>query len=127
MKSVNKIRICTFAFIRMSPDFYVHTGDVEYYYIPGPYAMTEELMRFKWNRYFALSLQRRFFEQITTYFMKDDHDMLCDDAFPGKDYGTVSFVRGLEIFDEHFPSNSKPYKTMCWGKDYRSGNMKGMK
>lgn len=94
MKSVNKIRICFFAFIRMSPDFYVHTGDVEYYYIPGPYAMTEELMRFKWNRYFALSLQRRFFEQITTYFMKDYHDMLCDDAFPGKKMSLYVMVTG---------------------------------
>ncbi len=32
----------------MFPDFLVHTGDVEYYDKPAPYALTEELMRFKW-------------------------------------------------------------------------------
>ena len=111
--------------LRMSPDFYVHTGDIEYYDVPEPYAMTEELMRFKWDRYFALPLQRNFFGQITTYFMKDDHDMLCDDAFPGKKYGNVSFVRGLEIFDEQLPSNNKPYKTIRWGKDLQIWILEG--
>ena len=33
-------------------------------------------------------------------------------------YGTVSWERGLEIFDkEQFPSNERPYKTIRWGKD----------
>ncbi|CAL1516802.1 alkaline phosphatase D family protein [Chitinophaga sp. MM2321] len=104
--------------LNMAPDFYVHTGDVEYYDKQQPYALTEALMRFKWNRIFALPYQRDFFRQITTYFMKDDHDTLCDDAYPGMTYGTVSFERGLEIFDkEQFPASEKPYKTIRWGKD----------
>ncbi len=50
--------------------------------------------------------------------MKDDHDALRNDAWPGMSYGTVSWERGLEIFDkEQFPSNEKPYKTIRWGKD----------
>lgn len=102
----------------LSPDFYVHAGDIEYYDKPLPYAMTEEMMHFKWNRLFALPFQRDFFNQTTTYFMKDDHDVLSDDAFPGMTYGTVSYERGLEIFDqEQFPSNNQPYKTIRWGKD----------
>ncbi len=106
------------AMLHMFPDFYVHTGDVEYYDKEEPYCMTEELMRFKWDRLFALPYQRRFFTQITTYFMKDDHDALRNDVFPGMTYGTVSFERGLEIFDkEQFPSNDLPYKTIRWGKD----------
>ncbi len=102
----------------LSPDFYVHTGDIEYYDKPEPYAMTEELMRFKWDRLFALPLQREFWAQTTTYFMKDDHDALRNDAWPGQWYGTVSWERGLKIFDqEQFPANEKPYKTIRWGKD----------
>lgn len=101
----------------MFSDFFVHTGDVEYYDKPGPYALTEELMRFKWDRLFALPFQRDFYRQVTTYWMKDDHDALTNDAHPGMKYGTVSWERGLELFDkEQFPSNDKPYKTVRWGK-----------
>ena len=93
---------------KLKPDFYVHTGDIEYMDKPFPYAMTEELMRFKWNRLFALPFQRSFYNNNTSYFMKDDHDVGYDDSYPGKDYGTVTFERGLEIFDqEQFPTYSK--------------------
>lgn len=102
---------------RLNPDFYVHTGDIEYYDKPDPYAMTEELMLFKWDRLFALPWQRRFWSQHTTYFMKDDHDVLSDDAFPGMTYGPVTFARGLEIFDQQFPARELPYKTIRWGRD----------
>ena len=108
------------------PDFLVHTGDVEYYDKAGPYALTEGLMRFKWDRIFALPYQRDFYRQVTTYFMKDDHDVLRDDAYPGMTYGTVSWERGLEIFDkEQFPSNDLPYKTIRWGKDLQIWLMEG--
>ncbi len=114
------------AMLKNSPDFYVHTGDVEYYDKQEPYALTEKLMRFKWNRLFALPNQRHFFTQTTTYFMKDDHDTLSNDAYPGRKYGTVSFERGLEIFDkEQFPSNEKPYKTIRWGKHLQIWLMEG--
>ena len=103
---------------KLRPDFYVHAGDIEYYDKPRPYALTERLMYFKWDRLFALPWQRSFFNQTTTYFLKDDHDVLSDDAYPGMTYGTVSFERGLEIFDqEQFPSNDQPYKTIRWGRD----------
>lgn len=121
------------AMMDIFPDFYVHTGDVEYYDKPEPYALTEELMRFKWDRLFALPLQRKFWTQVTSYFMKDDHDVLRDDAYPGMTYGTVSYDRGIEIFEkEQFPTAEKTYKTVRWGKDlqiwitegrdYRSAN-----
>ncbi|MCK4923083.1 MAG: alkaline phosphatase D family protein [Bacteroidales bacterium] len=102
----------------LQPDFYVHTGDIEYYDKPLPYAFTEELMRFKWDRLFALPFQRNFYRQVTTYFIKDDHDVLSNDSNPGMTYGNVTFERGLEIFDmEQFPTSDKPYKTVRWGKD----------
>ena len=99
-------------------DFFVHTGDIEYYDKPNPWAMTEPMMYFKWDRLFALPLQRDFYSNTTSYFMKDDHDVLRDDAYPGMTYGPVTFERGLEIFDkEQMPSNDKCYKTVNWGKD----------
>ncbi|MEZ5040515.1 MAG: alkaline phosphatase D family protein [Saprospiraceae bacterium] len=114
------------AMLAKAPDFYVHTGDVEYYDKPLPYALTEPLMYFKWDRLFALPYQRSFFSQVTTYFMKDDHDVLSDDAYPGMTYGMVDFERGLEIFDkEQFPSNDTRYKTIRWGKDLQIWLMEG--
>lgn len=108
------------------PDFYVHTGDVEYYDVEYPWALTEDLMRFKWNRLFGLPFQRNFFRQVTSYFMKDDHDTLCNDCSPGDRYGLVSFERGLEIFDkEQFPTVDKTYKTVCWGKDLQIWLLEG--
>jgi alkaline phosphatase D len=102
----------------LNPDFYVHTGDIEYYDKPDPWAMTEELMYFKWDRLFALPLQRHFWTQVTSYFMKDDHDTLDNDCSPGDTYGTVTWDRGLEIFDEEqFPTHDPSYKTIRWGKD----------
>lgn len=114
------------AMAKFSPDFFVHTGDIEYYDKPNPWAMTEELMRFKWDRLFALPFQREFYSNTTTYFMKDDHDVLRDDSHPGDWYGTVSFERGLDIFDkEQFPSNDLPYKTIRWGSDLQIWLMEG--
>lgn len=107
-------------------DFYVHTGDIEYYDKPNPWAMTEPMMRFKWDRLFALPLQRDFWKNTTTYFMKDDHDVVRDDSYPGHYYGPVSFERGLEIFDkEQFPSADKTYKTIRWGKDLQIWILEG--
>lgn len=107
-------------------DFYVHTGDIEYYDKPNPWAMTEDLMRFKWDRLFALPLQRSFYNKTTSYFIKDDHDVLRNDAYQGMTYGTVSFDRGLEIFDkEQFPSTDNTYKTIRWGKDLQIWILEG--
>lgn len=112
--------------LKMMPDFFVHTGDIEYYDQPEPYALTEELMRFKWDRIFALPYQLNFYKQVTTYFMKDDHDALRNDAYPGMRYGTVTWERGLEIFDkEQFPTNDLPFKTIRWGKDLQIWLMEG--
>lgn len=116
------------AMMDLFPDFYVHTGDVEYYDKPAPWAITEELMRFKWDRLFALPLQRNFWTQVTSYFMNDDHDVLKNDAWPGNTYGPVTWDRGLEIFQkEQFPAHDKFYKTVRWGKDLQVWITEGRK
>lgn len=112
--------------LKLMPHFYVHTGDIEYYDKALPYALTEELMRFKWNRIFALPYQRLFYTEVTSYFMKDDHDALTNDCYPGMTYGTVSYNRGIEIFEkEQFPTADKTYKTIRWGKNLQIWMMEG--
>ena len=116
------------AMMNLFPDFYVHTGDVEYYDKANPWAITEELMYFKWDRLFALPLQRNFWTQVTSYFMNDDHDVLKNDAWPGQTYGPVTWDRGLQIFqEEQFPAHDRFYKTIRWGKDLQIWITEGRK
>jgi alkaline phosphatase D len=84
------------------------------------------MMYYKWDRLFALPFQRNFYRQTTSYFIKDDHDVLSNDCYPGMTYGAVSFERGLEIFDkEQFPSCDETYKTIRWGQDLQIWIMEG--
>ncbi|MCO8121496.1 DUF1080 domain-containing protein [Stieleria sp. TO1_6] len=111
---------------KMRPDFIVHAGDIEYYDKPDPWAMTVELMRFKWGRIFALPNNREFYKNTTSYFLKDDHDTLKNDCWAGQTYGSVSFAEGVRIFnEEQFPSHSPRYKTVRWGKDLQVWFLEG--
>ena len=102
----------------MRPDFVVHAGDIEYYDKPGPWAWTIELMRFKWGRLFSMPRNRAFYASHTTYFIKDDHDTLRNDCWPGQRYGNVSFKQGVQLFnEEQFPSRNPRYHSIAWGKD----------
>ncbi|QEF99965.1 PhoD-like phosphatase [Stieleria maiorica] len=102
----------------MQPDFIVHAGDIEYYDKPDPWAMTIELMRFKWGRIFALPSNRDFYSRTTSYFLKDDHDTLKNDCWAGQSYGSVSFEQGVRLFnEEQFPSLKPRYTNVRWGRD----------
>jgi len=98
-------------------DFFVHTGDIEYYDKPGPYADTVELARFKWNRIYALPYQRDFHKVTASYFMKDDHDTLRNDCWPGQTYGDLTWKQGLSLFREQVPMGDRTYRTIRWGQD----------
>ena len=114
------------AMTRIDPDFVVHAGDIEYYDKPDPWAMTVELMRFKWARIFSLPSNRRFYQNTTSYFLKDDHDTLKNDCSPGQTYGSVSFERGVQLFNrEQFPSRDPRYQTVRWGKDLQVWFLEG--
>lgn len=102
---------------KLKPHFLVHAGDIEYYDKPGPWAMNTELARYKWNRFYSLSNQRTFHAKHASYFMKDDHDTLKNDCWPGQKYGDLTWEQGLAIFREQFPMGEKPYRTVRWGKD----------
>ncbi len=118
--------------LALDPDFLVHTGDTVYYDKPRPFAGTVELARFKWNRLYALPLQREFHRQVSCYFIKDDHDTLKNDCWPGQRYGELTWERGLELYREQLPVSEPPYRRIRWGRDlelwlvegreYRSAN-----
>ena len=111
---------------KIKPDFMVHAGDIEYYDKPYPLGWTIGLMRFHWNRFFALPANRKFYNGHTSYFMKDDHDTLKNDCWVGQRYGSVTFEQGVKLFnEEQFPSNSQPYKTIRWGKDLQIWLLEG--
>jgi len=101
----------------LKPNFFIHTGDIEYYDKPGPYADTVELARFKWNRIYSLPNQRSFHNVTPSYFIKDDHDTLKNDCWPGQTYGDLTWDQGLSIFREQVPMGDKTYRTIRWGRD----------
>lgn len=103
--------------LKLDPDFFVHTGDIEYYDKPQPYADNIKLARFKWNRIYAMPFQRDFHNRTASYFMKDDHDTLRDDCWPGQRYGDLTWEQGLALFPEQVPMGEKTYRTVRWGKD----------
>lgn len=98
-------------------DFMVHTGDVEYYDKPDPWATSSELARFKWNRIFALPYQRAFHNRTAAYFTNDDHDLLKNDCWPGQTYGSLTWEQGLAIWSEQTPVSPLPYRTFRHGRD----------
>lgn len=103
--------------LRLQLDFMVHTGDIEYYDKPDPWATSAELARVKWNRIFALPFQRAFHNRTPTYFTYDDHDILKNDCWPGQTYGSLTWDQGVAIFDEQTPISPRPYRTIRHGRD----------
>lgn len=106
------------AMSKINPHFIVHAGDIEYYDKPDPWALTKPLMRFKWGRIFSLPNNREFYGHTTSYFIKDDHDTLANDSWPGTTYGSVTFEEGVQLFnEEQFPSRDPRYANVRWGRD----------
>ena len=98
------------------PHFFVHTGDIVYY-DKKPLAKTLSQARAKWNLMFSYGFNKAFHKQVPSYFMKDDHDTLKNDCWPGQKYGDLTFEQGLKIFREQVPMGEKTYRTFRWGKD----------
>ena len=93
-----------------------HCGDTIYYDKPKPWADTAALARFKWNRFYGLPRQRDFHAQVGAYFVKDDHDTLKNDCWPGQNYGDLTWERGLQLYREQLPLlEGLPYRNVRWG------------
>ncbi len=100
----------------LGADFFVHTGDIVYY-DKVPLCKDVQHARWKWNRMYGFHFNRDFHSTISSYFMKDDHDTLKDDCWPGQTYGELTWDDGLAIFREQVPMGTKTYRTVRWGKD----------
>lgn len=100
----------------LEPSFFVHTGDVIYYDKPDPEARDVETARFHWHRMYSLPNQRQFHLNVPSYFLKDDHDTLKNDCWPGQTYGELTFERGVELFREQTPAGARPYRKVRWGR-----------
>ena len=111
--------------LKLDPDFFVHTGDIEYYDKPQPWANNQSLARFKWNRLYGLPYLSHFHTQVGSYFMKDDHDTTSNDSWPGVDFVDLTWEQGKELFVEQFPVRKKNYRTFRWGKDLQIWMMEG--
>ncbi|MBK1831243.1 alkaline phosphatase D family protein [Verrucomicrobiaceae bacterium R5-34] len=102
--------------LEFQPDFFVHTGDI-LYYDKVPLSQTPAEARAKWGLIFAYGHNQKFHRHVSSYFMKDDHDTLKNDSWPGQTYGELTFDQGLEIFREQVPMGEKTYRTVRWGRD----------
>lgn len=103
---------------RLDPAFAVLTGDLVYYDNDPPKATTARLARYHWERMFSLPRLAAFTGSIGTYWLKDDHDTLANDTWPGKKSGELTFAQGQEIFRQQAPTAAGPsYRTIRWGRD----------
>jgi alkaline phosphatase D len=99
------------------PDFFVHTGDILYY---DDYAKTKELAYWHWQRMYSLPTNVEFHKNVSSYFIKDDHDTWMNDCWPGQEspyMGLFTQEEGIEIFKQQVPMGEKTYRTFRWGKD----------
>ena len=117
------------------PDFYLSIGDNVYLDSESPRATSVELARYHWQRMFTLPAVASFLRSVPGYWLKDDHDLLLNDSWPGIESGIVApltFEEGLALFAEQNPAPERPYRTVRWGKglqlwlvegrDFRSAN-----
>ena len=107
-------------------NFFVHTGDIVYYDRQNPKVSDLASARFHWQRMYSLPNQVRFHRHVPSYFIKDDHDTLNNDCWPGmRPTGTFTFDMGIEVFREQVPMSPLTYRTFQWGKDVQIWLMEG--
>ena len=115
--------------LKADPDFFVHAGDVVYYDKDydgiHPLSKNMAMARERWNRMFSYQWNKEFHSHLGSYFMKDDHDVLKDDCYPGQTYGDLTFEEGLKIFKEQTPQGALPYRTIRWGQDVQIWLLEG--
>lgn len=103
--------------LALAPKFVSMTGDVVYYDSNEPRAVNAPLARLHWERMFSLPRLVDTIRNTCTYWLKDDHDTLKDDSWPGNKAGLLSFAEGQRIFREQTPMSELGYRTFRWGRD----------
>ncbi len=100
------------------PDFAVLTGDLVYYDNDAPTALNPRMARYHWERMFSLPRLREFNRAVGCYWLKDDHDTLQNDSWPGATAGDLTYAAGQEIFQQQSPLGDSPaYRTFRWGRN----------
>jgi alkaline phosphatase D len=105
------------AMLALTPKFVSMTGDVLYYDNDEPRAVTPALARLHWERMFSLPRQVDLLRNTSSYWLKDDHDTLKNDTWPGHTQGALTFAEGQQIFKEQTPMSGPGYRTFRWGRD----------
>jgi alkaline phosphatase D len=108
------------AALALDPQFVVFTGDNVYYDRDRPFARSAALARFHWQRMYSLPRHAKLLRSVGTYWIKDDHDTLGDDSWPGKvdrRLAPFTFDEGQRIFREQVPMGERTYRTFRWGRD----------
>ncbi|MCF8380409.1 MAG: alkaline phosphatase D family protein [Bacteroidales bacterium] len=103
--------------LKLEPEFFVHTGDILYY---DALAKTSDLALWHWDRMYSFQNNIDFHRQVSSYFIKDDHDTWMNDAYPGMQtryMGDFSYEQGTQFFLDEVPMGDKTYRTIRWGKD----------
>jgi alkaline phosphatase D len=54
---------------------------------------------------------------VAGFWLKDDHDTLDNDSWPGKNMGRLTFAEGQRIFREQTPLGDQGYRTFRRGRD----------
>jgi alkaline phosphatase D len=104
--------------LALKPQFALLTGDLVYYDSNEPRAVTPRLARYHWERMFSLPRLIDFNRNVATYWLKDDHDTLNNDSWPGQKMGELTFAQGQKIFGQQAPLADGPsYRTFRWGRD----------
>lgn len=146
---------------QLKPDYFVGTGDNVYFDCPrepqiasarkrgknphpgnhdGREVTTEKGMRKKYHEQFGQTRFRQLFQDVATYWEKDDHDYRFNDA-DGVMEHPITHEMGIENFREQLPvcdpmdADAVTYRTyrvgklaQLWfveGRDYRSPNTMG--
>ena len=103
---------------RLDPDLYIQTGDYVYYDKPGPLATNQEKAWHKWHAMDSRPAIRDLLAKVPIYMIKDDHDLLKNDVYPGSgNYGELTYEEGLRIWKTQVPMTTKPYRNLRWGRD----------
>jgi len=101
----------------LDPRFIVMTGDLVYYDSNPPRAVSPALARLHWERMFSLPRLVEATRNTSTYWLKDDHDTVTNDCWPGMKAGELSFDEGVQIFREQAPLGERDFRTIRWGRD----------
>lgn len=121
----------------LQPDFFIGTGDIVYY--DNPYRVSETVTELRkcWHEQFRFPRMIDFFQDVSTYWSKDDHDFRYNDSDNTTDRLPLA-PTVIELFREQLPivpmhdPITPTYRTyrvskdlQIWiteGRDYRSPN-----